>query len=66
MNARFASGAIKLNETRPVSDGRQIFDTNPTLWPLNKPTPKIEALVSNVASNYNIKTSDFIKVRMLK
>ncbi|XP_045773781.1 xanthine dehydrogenase 1-like [Maniola jurtina] len=45
LNARMASGAIKLNETRPVSEGRQIFDTNPTLWPLNKPIPKLEALI---------------------
>ncbi|XP_013191578.1 uncharacterized protein LOC106135750 isoform X1 [Amyelois transitella] len=43
--APFKSGAIKLHETRPVSDARQIFDTNPALWPLNQPMPKIEALI---------------------
>ncbi|CAH2233060.1 jg18404 [Pararge aegeria aegeria] len=42
---KIASGAIKLYETRPLSDGRQIFETNPTLWPLNKPIPKLEALI---------------------
>ncbi|XP_052742072.1 probable aldehyde oxidase gad-3 [Bicyclus anynana] len=45
LSSRIASGAVKLNETRPVSEGRQIFDTNPTLWPLNKPIPKLEALI---------------------
>ncbi|KPI91000.1 Xanthine dehydrogenase [Papilio xuthus] len=34
LHQRYRSGAIKLKESRPVSDGRQIFDTNPTLWPI--------------------------------
>ncbi|XP_049875013.1 xanthine dehydrogenase-like [Pectinophora gossypiella] len=41
----FRSGAIKIRETRPVSEARQIFDTNPSLWPLNQPIPKVEALI---------------------
>nr|XP_034832953.1 xanthine dehydrogenase 1-like [Maniola hyperantus] len=45
LNQRYVSGAIKLNETRPVSEGRQIFDTNPSLWPLNQAIPKLEALI---------------------
>ncbi|KAK9512029.1 hypothetical protein O3M35_000556 [Rhynocoris fuscipes] len=31
--------------TRPVSSGKQEFDTDRNLWPLNKPIPKIEALL---------------------
>ncbi|XP_041981242.1 xanthine dehydrogenase-like [Aricia agestis] len=44
-NSRARSGAGKIHEARPLSDGRQIFDTNPTLWPLNKPMPKIDGLI---------------------
>ncbi|KAI5646512.1 molybdopterin-binding domain of aldehyde dehydrogenase domain-containing protein [Phthorimaea operculella] len=42
---RFQSGAAKVKETRPVSDAQQIFDTDQTLWPLNQPIPKVEALI---------------------
>ncbi|KAI5634816.1 molybdopterin-binding domain of aldehyde dehydrogenase domain-containing protein [Phthorimaea operculella] len=42
---RFQSGAVKVKETRSVSDARQIFDTDTSLWPLNKPIPKVEALI---------------------
>ncbi|XP_023950417.2 uncharacterized protein LOC112054759 [Bicyclus anynana] len=45
VSRQYISGAIKLNETRPVSEGRQIFETNPSLWPLNEPMPKLEALM---------------------
>ncbi|KAJ8719331.1 hypothetical protein PYW08_011506 [Mythimna loreyi] len=45
VHPRYKSGKIKLHETRPVSDGRQIFDTNPSLWPINQPIPKIEGLI---------------------
>ncbi|CAG4933330.1 unnamed protein product [Parnassius apollo] len=45
LHPRYRSGAIKLKETRPVSDGRQIFDTNPSLWPLNQPIQKVEGLI---------------------
>ncbi|KAH9639142.1 hypothetical protein HF086_018210 [Spodoptera exigua] len=45
ISPRYKSGAIKLHETRPVSEGRQIFDTIPSLWPLNQPVPKIEGLI---------------------
>ncbi|XP_031766920.2 aldehyde oxidase 1-like [Galleria mellonella] len=45
LGSRYASGAIKIHETRPVSDARQIFDTNPALWPLNQPLEKVEAKI---------------------
>ncbi|XP_022826465.1 xanthine dehydrogenase-like [Spodoptera litura] len=45
IHPRYKSGAIKLHETRPVSEGRQIFDTIPSLWPINQPMPKIEGLI---------------------
>uniref|UniRef100_A0A2A4JUF7 FAD-binding PCMH-type domain-containing protein n=1 Tax=Heliothis virescens TaxID=7102 RepID=A0A2A4JUF7_HELVI len=45
LHPRIKSGAIKLRESRPVSDGRQIFTTNPVVWPINQPIPKIEGLI---------------------
>jgi xanthine dehydrogenase/oxidase len=30
---------------RPVSTGKQDFETNKSVWPLNKPVPKMEAVV---------------------
>ncbi|KAM3961536.1 LOW QUALITY PROTEIN: uncharacterized protein ACR2FA_004430 [Aphomia sociella] len=45
LDSRYASGAIKIHETRPVSDSRQIFETNPVLWPLNQPLEKVEAKI---------------------
>ncbi|XP_045452021.1 LOW QUALITY PROTEIN: xanthine dehydrogenase-like [Melitaea cinxia] len=45
LNRRYQSGAVKIHETRPVSDGKQIFTTNPTTWPVNKPFPKLDALI---------------------
>lgn len=35
---------------RPVSSGSQDFDTDRNLWPLNKPIPKIEALLQCAGS----------------
>ncbi|XP_061717702.1 xanthine dehydrogenase-like [Cydia pomonella] len=45
VSPKYASGGIVLSKTRPVSDGRQIFTTNPMLWPLNQPIEKVEALI---------------------
>ncbi|XP_045451999.1 xanthine dehydrogenase-like [Melitaea cinxia] len=45
LNLRYRSGAVKIHETRPVSDGKQIFTTNPTMWPVNRPFPKLDALI---------------------
>jgi xanthine dehydrogenase/oxidase len=30
---------------RPVSTGKQDFETNKSVWPLNKPVPKLEAVI---------------------
>lgn len=43
IDQRLKSGGEEFN--RPVSNGKQEFDTNKNVWPLNKPIPKIEALV---------------------
>nr|XP_034832955.1 xanthine dehydrogenase-like [Maniola hyperantus] len=45
MSIRYHSGAINLRDTRPVSEAHQVFDTNPEMWPLNKPMPKVDALI---------------------
>ncbi|XP_075976855.1 uncharacterized protein LOC142977053 [Anticarsia gemmatalis] len=45
IHPRYKSGIVRLHEVRPVSDGRQIFDTNPAEWPLNQPLPKLEGLI---------------------
>ncbi|CAK1542877.1 unnamed protein product [Leptosia nina] len=45
VSPRYRSAPIKLRDARTLSDGRQIFDTNPTLWPLNKPSPKFDGLI---------------------
>ncbi|KPI90997.1 Xanthine dehydrogenase [Papilio xuthus] len=44
VGARYRSGAVAIHDTRPVSQGTQEIQTDPTLWPLTKPIPKIEAL----------------------
>ncbi|XP_052737986.1 uncharacterized protein LOC112054963 isoform X1 [Bicyclus anynana] len=41
----YCSGAIKLRDSRPVSKSLQVFETNPALWPLNEPIPKIDGLI---------------------
>ncbi|XP_022826463.1 xanthine dehydrogenase 1-like [Spodoptera litura] len=43
--SRFESGAINLHASRPVSDARQIFTTDPQKWPLNQPIAKVESLI---------------------
>lgn len=40
--ARLLSGGQDL--VRPLSSGKQQFDTDKTEWPLTKPVPKLEAL----------------------
>ncbi|XP_026741819.1 xanthine dehydrogenase-like [Trichoplusia ni] len=39
---RYKSGGIPLS--RPISRGTQTYETDKTLWPLNQPVPKLEAL----------------------
>ncbi|CAB3227927.1 unnamed protein product [Arctia plantaginis] len=41
----YNSGAINLDDTRPVSRANQVFYTKPSEWPLNQPIPKVEALI---------------------
>ncbi|CAG4933298.1 unnamed protein product [Parnassius apollo] len=45
IGSRYRSAGIIVHDTRPVSQASQIFETNPSLWPLTKPIPKIEALI---------------------
>lgn len=43
ISARYKTGGEVLK--RNTSQGAQIFDTDKTVWPLNQPIPKLEALV---------------------
>ncbi|XP_047998096.1 indole-3-acetaldehyde oxidase-like isoform X2 [Leguminivora glycinivorella] len=45
VSPKYASGGIVLSKTRPVSDGKQVYNTDQTLWPLNQPVEKVEALI---------------------
>ncbi|PZC72656.1 hypothetical protein B5X24_HaOG210767 [Helicoverpa armigera] len=45
INTRYASGAGNLHESRPVSDAKQTFTSDPTIWPLNQPITKVESLI---------------------
>lgn len=71
LNDRYRSGAINLRDTRPVSQGRQEFETDPAIWPLNKPIPKIDALVStkSIPEKYekitNCDVWDYLKLYFL-
>ncbi|XP_047534257.1 xanthine dehydrogenase 1-like [Vanessa atalanta] len=42
VNPRYASGGSEL--VRPLSSGIQSYETDKSLWPLNQPVPKLEAL----------------------
>ncbi|XP_072940393.1 xanthine dehydrogenase-like [Epargyreus clarus] len=42
-NQRYRSGGEAIK--RHISQGTQVYDTDKSVWPLNKPVPKIEALV---------------------
>ncbi|XP_075977356.1 xanthine dehydrogenase-like [Anticarsia gemmatalis] len=44
IHPRYRSGAINLHDTRPVSQARQIYHTDPSMYPVNQPIPKIDAL----------------------
>lgn len=43
VNARYKSGGEKFD--RPVTTGKQEFDTDKSIYPLTQPIPKVEALV---------------------
>ncbi|CAG4933315.1 unnamed protein product [Parnassius apollo] len=45
IGSRYRSAGTIVHDTRPVSQASQFFETNPSLWPLTKPIPKIEALI---------------------
>lgn len=45
LDSRYKTGARDIRKTRPVSMAKQVYDTNPSIWPINEPTPKIEALI---------------------
>ncbi|XP_047987082.1 indole-3-acetaldehyde oxidase-like [Leguminivora glycinivorella] len=44
LNPRYRSGSRRLRRTRPLSKGSQEYDTNPLIWPITEPSPKVEAL----------------------
>ncbi|KAH9645120.1 hypothetical protein HF086_005665 [Spodoptera exigua] len=46
VNPRYKSGGSILE--RPVSKGTQSYETDKTIWPLNKPVPKLEALAQKL------------------
>ncbi|XP_072949512.1 xanthine dehydrogenase/oxidase-like [Epargyreus clarus] len=41
----YRSGARDMRKTRPLSCGTEVYDTNPIIWPVNEPMPKVEALI---------------------
>ncbi|XP_026741864.1 xanthine dehydrogenase-like [Trichoplusia ni] len=45
IHPRYKSGRIKIHESRPVSKGQQMYETDPSTWPLNQPIPKMEGLI---------------------
>ncbi|XP_045484577.1 xanthine dehydrogenase-like [Pieris rapae] len=42
---RYRSGKIKIRDERSLSKGTQVFETDPSIWPLNKPSPKFDGLI---------------------
>ncbi|CAH2982952.1 unnamed protein product [Chilo suppressalis] len=45
LNFRYRSGAKDLHDSRPVSTASQSYSTDKNVYPLNKATPKVEALI---------------------
>ncbi|KAI5646263.1 molybdopterin-binding domain of aldehyde dehydrogenase domain-containing protein [Phthorimaea operculella] len=41
----YRSGARDFRKTRPLSSGTEVYDTNPSIWPITEPMPKVEALI---------------------
>lgn len=41
----YRSGARDFRKTRPLSKGIEVYDTNPIIWPVTEPMPKVEALI---------------------
>ncbi|CAH0625260.1 unnamed protein product [Chrysodeixis includens] len=48
----YRSGARDLRKTRPLSKGSQVYDTNPIIWPVTEPMPKVEALIQCAGESF--------------
>jgi hypothetical protein len=53
---RLLSGGNDL--VRPLSSGKQIFETNKTMWPLTEPVPKLEAIAQCSGKQHFLFLSD--------
>jgi xanthine dehydrogenase/oxidase len=60
--AKLVSGGKILE--RPISTGKQDYETNKSVWPLNKPVPKLEAVTQ--CSGECIKICGLFSVRTAK
>lgn len=45
LKPNYRSGARDLRKTRPLSKGTEVYDTNPLIWPVNEPMPRVDALI---------------------
>ncbi|XP_037970324.2 xanthine dehydrogenase 1 [Plutella xylostella] len=45
LKPRYRSGIRDFRKTRPVSKSADVYDTNPIIWPITEPMPKVEALI---------------------
>ncbi|XP_048483252.1 xanthine dehydrogenase [Plutella xylostella] len=45
LKPRYRSGRRDFRKTRPVSAAESVIDSNPAVWPLTEPMPKMEALI---------------------
>ncbi|XP_013162269.1 PREDICTED: indole-3-acetaldehyde oxidase-like [Papilio xuthus] len=45
LSSQYQSGGTEIHDSRQLSSGRQSFDTDPSLWPLNQPVMKLEATI---------------------
>ncbi|XP_052749009.1 uncharacterized protein LOC113513039 [Galleria mellonella] len=43
----YRSGARDFRKTRPISKAATVFDTNPIIWPITEPMPKLDALIQS-------------------
>jgi xanthine dehydrogenase/oxidase len=41
---------------RPISTGKQDFETDKSVWPLNKPVPKLEAITQCSGESHSLCT----------
>ncbi|CAH0400156.1 unnamed protein product [Chilo suppressalis] len=45
LKPHYRSGVRNFRRTRPLSKGSEVYDTNPIIWPINEPMPKVDALI---------------------